>query len=136
MAMTLRLPDGLLAEVQAYASAVGVPVTGVVAIALRHYLDDRGRRLRLAALEQPPLPDPGSDEAVQARQEHKDVQPRKPRAKPLVVHQEPVSTATSAPAPGDWPAGAKPPKKPRAPCPCGSGAQWRHCHGKEAQGRN
>ena len=23
-----------------------------------------------------------------------------------------------------------PPKKPRAPCPCGSGQQWRHCHGK------
>lgn len=24
----------------------------------------------------------------------------------------------------------KAPKNPRAPCPCGSGDQWRHCHGK------
>lgn len=25
------------------------------------------------------------------------------------------------------------PKNPRAPCPCGSGQQWRHCHGPQAQ---
>ena len=24
----------------------------------------------------------------------------------------------------------KVPKNPRAPCPCGSRQQWRHCHGK------
>jgi hypothetical protein len=24
----------------------------------------------------------------------------------------------------------RPPKRPRDPCPCGSGQQWRHCHGK------
>ena len=22
------------------------------------------------------------------------------------------------------------PRRPRDPCPCGSGQQWRHCHGK------
>jgi hypothetical protein len=26
----------------------------------------------------------------------------------------------------------RPPKSPRSPCPCGSGQQYRHCHGKAA----
>jgi len=26
----------------------------------------------------------------------------------------------------------QPPGGPRAPCPCQSGQQWRHCHGKAA----
>jgi hypothetical protein len=35
--------------------------------------------------------------------------------------------------PGNRPqATFKAPKKPRMPCPCGSGQQWRHCHGKGA----
>ncbi len=34
-------------------------------------------------------------------------------------------------APGETPRAAfKAPKKPRMPCPCGSGQQWRHCHGR------
>ena len=33
--------------------------------------------------------------------------------------------------PGEaMPATFRAPKNPRAPCSCGSGQQWRHCHGK------
>ena len=36
----------------------------------------------------------------------------------------PVSSAAVSSGP------FKAPKSPRAPCPCGSRQQWRHCHGK------
>ena len=40
-------------------------------------------------------------------------------------------TQSARVAPPAAPAGAfKAPKSPRAPCPCGGGSQWRHCHGR------
>lgn len=41
MAMTLRLPAHLEAEAAAYARSLGLSVTGLVAVALREYLDAR-----------------------------------------------------------------------------------------------
>lgn len=46
------------------------------------------------------------------------------------------TTGATGPAPAALPqspqggAQVKPPKNPRAPCPCGSGQQYRHCHGR------
>lgn len=41
MAMTLRLPGALEAEAAAYAESLGLSFTGLVAVALREYLDAR-----------------------------------------------------------------------------------------------
>lgn len=41
----------------------------------------------------------------------------------------PVRPVVTPALPAAQPATVRPPKNPRAPCPCGSGDQWRHCHG-------
>jgi hypothetical protein len=43
MAMTLRLKPDLSAEAQAYADALGISVNALIVVALRDYLDQRGR---------------------------------------------------------------------------------------------
>lgn len=40
----------------------------------------------------------------------------------------PQPQAEPAPAVPDAP--MRKPKSPRSPCPCGSGEQWRYCHGR------
>lgn len=57
------------------------------------------------------------------------------RFRPVTPRSEGRSAAPlpdPAPAPVALPAPVrfKVPKNPRAPCPCGSRQQWRHCHGK------
>lgn len=51
-AFTVRLPEGFRSEAESYAARIGVPVSSLIAIALREYLDARG----------------GPSEAVQAQQ--------------------------------------------------------------------
>lgn len=41
----------------------------------------------------------------------------------------PAPAVDLAPSPAAPPVPMRPPKSPRAPCPCGSGQQYRHCHG-------
>ncbi len=53
MAMTLRLPGALEAEATAYAESLGLSFTGLVAVALRDYLDARPAA-RGRAVAQPP----------------------------------------------------------------------------------
>ena len=96
IALTTRLPDELKAEAEAYAQSLGLSLNGLLAVALRDYLDRRKfvewKAAQAAAVAQA------------------DRQSDPPRV--------------------DW----KPPKNPRAMCPCGSRQQYRHCHGKVAFG--
>ena len=48
MAMTLRLPEELSARGQRYAAELGISLNGLVAVALREYLDARRPELRMA----------------------------------------------------------------------------------------
>jgi hypothetical protein len=90
----------LHAEAAAYARSVGISLNGLLLVALRDYLD--GRRA---------TPSSGV--------------PSVPIAPAVSVGETPSKPAI------DSAAGAiKAPKNPRAPCPCGSRQQWRHCHGK------
>jgi len=51
MAMTLRLPEDLAERGRCYAAELGISLNGLLAVALREYLDARKRKLRT-----PPLP--------------------------------------------------------------------------------
>lgn len=53
MAMTLRLPASLEAEAAAYAASLGLSLTGLVAVALREYLDARPAPAALPAASTP-----------------------------------------------------------------------------------
>ncbi|MBX9792713.1 MAG: SEC-C domain-containing protein [Burkholderiaceae bacterium] len=107
MPMTIRLPADLHAEGQAYAEKLGIAFTALMAVALRDYLD--GRRAM------PRSGKPSPSEPVDA-----------PSSSPATSVPPPVRVPSLvAPA-----VAFKPPKNPRAPCPCGSKAQWRHCHGR------
>ena len=48
MAMTLRLPEGLAQRGRRYAAELGISLNGLVAIALREYLDMRKPEPRMA----------------------------------------------------------------------------------------
>ncbi len=50
MAMTLRLPDDLAERGRRYAAEVGISLDGLLAVALREYLDARTRESRTAPL--------------------------------------------------------------------------------------
>ena len=136
MAMTLRLPEPMQAELQAYARAVGVPLSGVVAIAVRHYLDERRRRRDFAALQPPKLPKVWEDEAHEARADalklgagRKSEQRRVDQRAGELLTQRAIAAGELRDRDVVW----KAPKSPRAPCPCGADAQWRHCHGKKRE---
>ena len=49
MAMTVRLPDELATRGQRYAAELGISLNGLLAVALREYLDARRPELRMAA---------------------------------------------------------------------------------------
>ncbi len=49
MAMTLRLPEALAARGRRYAAEAGISLNGLVAVALREYLDARTPKPRTAA---------------------------------------------------------------------------------------
>lgn len=48
MAMTLRLPDDLAQRGRRYAAELGLSLNGLLAVALREYLDARKRESRTA----------------------------------------------------------------------------------------
>ena len=48
MAMTLRLPEGLAQRGRRYAAELGISLNGLVAVALREYLDVRKPEPRMA----------------------------------------------------------------------------------------
>jgi len=126
MATTLRIPDALQTEARRYADSLGLSMNGLIAVALRDYLDARqGKPLatsqeQAAGLRQPP--------AQQYQQRDREAQTEGP---PL------AGSGSAAPQPQQAIAvpakTVRPPKNPRAPCPCGSGQQWRHCHGPRSR---
>ena len=61
MAMTLRLPDDLAERGRRYAAELGISLNGLLAIALREYLDARTR-------ESPTAPPPRTLAQAVARQ--------------------------------------------------------------------
>lgn len=104
-ALTLRLPDPLMAEAQAYAESLGLSLNGLCAVALRDYLDARkGKPAGAPAKVSQPLAAPS---------------PRK------------ASVGAKMPSPLAQPPTAWPVPKvgPNAPCPCGSGKKYKKCHG-------
>jgi hypothetical protein len=49
MAMTLRLPEGLAQRGRRYAAELGISLNGLVAVALREYLDERKPEPRMTS---------------------------------------------------------------------------------------
>lgn len=99
---SLRLPDGLKVDADAYAAALGISFNALCAVALRDYLH---ARLPAAAVPVVPVP---------------VVKPS-----PAAVRQKPARPVVAAVAVYTQPAGGV-----YAPCPCGSGQKWKWCHGK------
>ncbi len=100
---TLRLPEGLRIDAATYASALGISLNALCAVALRDYLDARLRDL--ASVPTAPAP------VV--------------RSIPAPVRQKDVQVEPAAPAVYAQPSGGV-----NAPCPCGSGQRWKRCHGR------
>lgn len=104
-ALTLRLPDPLMAEAQAYAEGLGLSLNGLCAVALRDYLDARKNKPTGVPAKVPqPAAAPSPRKApVRARV------PSPPAQEPMVRPVRKVG--------------------PNAPCPCGSGKKYKKCHG-------
>lgn len=105
MAFTARIPDALQTEAETYAATLGISLNALLAVALRHYLDDRaGRALVPSQVVLPttavPRPLPGPE-------------PRSPKGSVLLSDDTDLAVPRSV---------------SRAPCWCGSGKQLRHCH--------
>ena len=99
---TLRLPDGLKADAETYAAALGISLNALCSVALRDYLD--ARRVDLASMPVALAP------VV--------------KSTPAVVRQKPAASMAAAPVVYAEPAGGV-----YALCPCGSGKKWKWCHG-------
>lgn len=102
MAFTARIPADLQSEAEAYASKVGLSLTGLVSVALREYLDLRSGRFAF------PTP-------VSAPVQPAGLSPRSPGRSVLASDEDDLAVSREV---------------SRAPCWCGSGKQLRHCHRK------
>lgn len=100
---TLRFPDPLKAEAQAYADALGVSLNALCAVALRDYLDAR----KLEALKAGPAAPPAK------------VGPQVTPARAAATGKFQLKGPTTFPRVGA-----------NQPCPCGSGEKYKRCHGK------
>ena len=112
IATNVRFPDGLRLEAQAYAKKLGISFNALLSVALREYLDRRGIGV--------PVP------------------PASAGGAPAVAATGPVASGGPAGAERLEPAPAPAvghiskffPGKPKLPCKCGSGLEYRHCHGR------
>lgn len=104
---TLRLPDGLKADAEAYAARLGISLNALCSVALRDYLDAR------SVAEVVPV-EVVSDEHPWPF----------PRSTPAAMSQKPVRSTVTAPV-----VYAEPAAGVYAPCPCLSGKKWKFCHG-------
>jgi hypothetical protein len=114
MAFTARLPDGLKAEADAYAAAVGVSLNALLSMALRDYLDARKGRS-------------GAQEAANGGDGSASLTPANLQAK--------LASKMFTPKGGDPRLALDqdeiepiPRSVMRAPCWCGSGKELRRCH--------
>lgn len=123
MATTLRLPEALMTEAQAYAAHLGLSMNGLVAVALRDYLDSR----RMPRSGQPS--DPSGSSAASSG----------PSAAKLAPTEPATPGSDSKPGPlaePSTPRTFKAPKSRSDPCPCGATKpsghrlKWKECHGR------
>lgn len=106
MATTLRLPEQLQLEANRYASSLGLSLNGLIAVALREYLDERAPGVER------PQPEPGKSPAKPPLLTGGQLPPA-PASRPVVPKVQTVPV----------------PANRRAPCPCGSGKRYSQCHG-------
>lgn len=104
-ARTVRLPQKLTAEAEAYAKTLGISFNALAAVALRDYLD---ARIKPPPVEAPTPPPP------------------RPVRAPAKSTQAPTGDRHAA-APRAGAGGAKVGRN--EPCPCGSGQKFKRCHG-------
>jgi hypothetical protein len=116
MATTIRLPSDLQAEATRYAQSLGLSLNGIVAVALRDYLDVRR---------------PGAGDAVLPPGKGRPAAlPDKPR--PAMLSSAPADEEGKGVVPAGVGKVIRAPANRRAPCPCGSGKRYSQCHGREA----
>ena len=122
---TLRLPDELRADADAYAARLGLSLNALCAVALADYLHAR-RAVPASEVVQAEVPVSGSTGRCAA-----PVRASAPTS--------PLPEARALPASASSPARSRPPgrlayERPAGgvyePCPCGSGQKWKFCHGK------
>lgn len=105
MAITIRLPEGLQSEADAYAKSIGISLNALVAVSLRDYLS-----LRAPGRAVNPVSDAISESVDRSKSAPipEVVEPSRPKAVDLSF-----------------------PKVGRNdPCPCGSGKKYKLCHGR------
>ena len=115
---TVRLPEPLKAESEAYAASLGISLNALMAVALRDYLDGR------SAGATRPGPTLSSVGPVAAASDARA---------PSVPVASSVSKAAAAPAPAakyDYSQDYAAPANPKWNCPCGSKKPWLKCHGR------
>ena len=122
MSTSVRLPDALQDEGKAYAKALGLSLNGLIAVALREYLD--GRRVAPVAPVAPAVVETVLEDGAHL-------------ARTSV--EKAVDRVRLERRPGEHPRAVLParqvvpqvvaPANRRAPCPCGSGKRYSQCHG-------
>lgn len=109
---TVRLPEPLKAESEAFAASLGISLNALMAVALRDYLD--GRSATPKSVEPSPGPSPSP--------------PPPPSGRGPYMTQARLLAAAGHPY--------RKPSKMSDPCPCGAKdrngypVKWKHCHGK------
>jgi hypothetical protein len=108
---TLRLPDALKADADAYAAQVGVSLNALCLVALRDYLDARSASAPVQPARREAALPPAAPVVPAQR-----VGLEKARGQAEGVQQRVVSQMPRVGA--------------NQPCPCGSGEKYKRCHGK------
>lgn len=111
---TLRVPEALYAEAEAYATATGVSFNALSLIALRDYLDHRALRGAGPAAGKSRSGPPAGSDLRSYVGGHRD------------------APADSVPGETVVPVFAVPRGGVYQPCPCRSGKKWKFCHGVAA----
>jgi preprotein translocase subunit SecA len=123
MASTIRVPAPLKEEAQAYATGLGISLNALVSVALRDYLDARGRTVK-------------AERAVgaESQQSHGGVRhlasDASERTRATGAAQVPAPARVSVPSVRMAPAVGLPKIGANQPCPCGSGQKYKRCHGR------
>lgn len=128
---TVRLPDELKAESEAYASSLGISLNALMAVALRDYLDSRSKSPVVTPSSGPSsLP----EKPVSLLRAGGPVESLPDPSGPI-----PASVSAAPVVPGSGVVYRRPVAGNSAPCPCGARKppyfdyplKWRECHGRK-----
>ncbi len=121
IAVTMRLPEGLKAEADAYAEGLGISLNALLAVSLREYLNGQRSSATQPSVA-PVTPDLG--------------QRLPPPGPPGYVEPAETVTKPATPAATSGPR-IKPPNSRSDPCPCGAKdhlgyrrLKYKECHGR------